>query len=102
MPHSDTSFRAAAEECRSLAARTTDPIQKQEFQHAADDWLRLAQLAGVTHPPEPAGDSFLDRSATEHASIASELPATAPSQRATHRGTKIVTSTTTGDFSAPA
>jgi hypothetical protein len=58
MPHSDISFRAAAEECRSLAAKTIDPVKKQELQRAADDWLRLAQLAGVAPPPEPDVNSF--------------------------------------------
>jgi hypothetical protein len=44
----DAEFRAAAEECRRLAARTTDPVEKQELQRIADEWLWLAQLAGVT------------------------------------------------------
>jgi hypothetical protein len=39
----DTEFRAAAEECRRLAARTTDPVEKQELQRIADEWLWLAQ-----------------------------------------------------------
>ena len=47
MPETDLSFRAAAEECRRLAPRTTDPIEKQELQRIADHWLRLAQVAGV-------------------------------------------------------
>ena len=70
MTPSDASFRAAAEECRRLAAKTTDPVQKQELQRAADDWLRLAQLAGVAPPPEPDVGSFPNRSSTEHASVA--------------------------------
>ena len=41
------SFRAAAEECRRLAAKTTDPVEKQELQRVADQWLKLAQAAGV-------------------------------------------------------
>jgi len=49
MPHAD-SFRAAAEECRRLAAKTTDPVEKQELQRTADQWLRLAQVAGVAPP----------------------------------------------------
>jgi hypothetical protein len=53
MPHAD-SFRAAAEECRRLAAKTTDPVEKQELQRTADQWLRLAQVAGVAGA-EPAG-----------------------------------------------
>ena len=48
MPDTDMSFRAAAEECRRLAARTTDPVEKQELQRIADQWLKLAQLAGVS------------------------------------------------------
>ena len=47
MPNPDMSFREAAEECRRLAARTIDPVEKQELQRIADHWLRLAQVAGV-------------------------------------------------------
>ena len=47
MPNTDMSFRAAAEECRRLAAKTIDPIEKQELQRVADQWLRLAQVAGM-------------------------------------------------------
>lgn len=46
MDQADKSFRAAAEECRRLAAKTTSPVEKQELQRIADSWLRLAQLAG--------------------------------------------------------
>jgi hypothetical protein len=48
----DTEFRAAAEECRRLAARTIDPVEKRELQRIADEWLWLAQLAGAT-PEKP-------------------------------------------------
>jgi hypothetical protein len=47
MPNADMSFRAAAEECRRLVAKTIDPVEKQELQRVADQWLRLAQVAGV-------------------------------------------------------
>ena len=52
MIQADMSFRAAAEECRRLAAKTADPVEKQELQRIADQWLKLAQLAGVAqeHP----------------------------------------------------
>jgi hypothetical protein len=49
---SDAEFRAGAEECRRLAARTIDPVEKQELQRIADGWLWLAQLAGAT-PEKP-------------------------------------------------
>ena len=48
MDEADISFRAAAEECRRLAAKTTDAVEKQELQRIADQWLKLAQVAGVT------------------------------------------------------
>jgi hypothetical protein len=51
----DAEFRAAAEECRRLAARTIDPVEKQELQRIADEWLWLAQLAGATHQRSLAG-----------------------------------------------
>ena len=41
------SFRAAAEECRRLAVKTIDPVEKQELHRSADEWLKLAQVAGV-------------------------------------------------------
>ena len=47
MTQPDMSFRAAAEECRRLAAKTTDPVEKQELQRVADQWLRLAQVADI-------------------------------------------------------
>jgi hypothetical protein len=46
-PNADMSFRAAAEECRRLAATATDPVERQELNRAADHWLKLAQVAGV-------------------------------------------------------
>ena len=45
--HPSMSFRAAAEECRRLAAKTTDPVEKQELHRVADQWLSLAQVADV-------------------------------------------------------
>jgi hypothetical protein len=33
--------RVAAEECRRLAGRTIDPVEKQELQRIADEWLGL-------------------------------------------------------------
>ena len=47
MTEADMSFRAAAEECRRLAAKTTNPVEKQELQRIADQWLKLPQAAGV-------------------------------------------------------
>ena len=47
MSDSDMSFRAAAEECRRLATKTIDPVERQELQQAADQWLKLAQVAGL-------------------------------------------------------
>jgi len=55
----DAEFRAAAEECRRLAARTTDPVEKQELHRIADEWLWLAQLAGAA-PEKPCDDSVLE------------------------------------------
>jgi hypothetical protein len=46
------SFRAAAEECRRLAARTSE--EKHELQHIADQWPRLAQVARVGPNKSPA------------------------------------------------
>jgi hypothetical protein len=54
MPQTDMSFRAAAEECRRLAAKTTDPVEKQELQRVADQWLMLAQLVGTELRKNPA------------------------------------------------
>jgi hypothetical protein len=45
-PNADMSFRAAAEECRRLAARATDPVKRRRLNHTADQWLKLAQFAG--------------------------------------------------------
>ena len=53
MRHADKSFREAAEECRRLAVKTTDPVEKQELQRIADQWLRLAQVAGVAPKKSP-------------------------------------------------
>jgi hypothetical protein len=52
--HDDASFRACAEECRRLAARATDPVERQQLHQVADHWLKLAQVAGVAqeHPRE--------------------------------------------------
>ena len=41
------SFRAAAEECRSLAAKTPNSVEKEELHRIADQWLKLAQVAGL-------------------------------------------------------
>ena len=35
--------RAEAEKCRRLAARASDPIEKDALQRMADEWLRVAQ-----------------------------------------------------------
>ena len=47
MSDKDLSFRAAAEECRRRAAKTTNPVDKQDLHRIADQWLRLSQAAGV-------------------------------------------------------
>ena len=47
MTEADLSFRAAAEECRSRAAKTPNQIEKEELHRIADQWLKLAQAAGV-------------------------------------------------------
>lgn len=55
MSHADEmGFRGAAEECRRLAAKTNDPIEKQELNHIADQWLRIALLSGVAVNKTPA------------------------------------------------
>ena len=52
----DAEFWAAAEECRRLAARTIDPVEKQELQRIADEWLWLAQSSrGNTREASPGG-----------------------------------------------
>jgi len=55
MPRIDMSFREAAEECRRLAAKATDPLEKQELHQIADQSLRLAQVAGVALTKAPRG-----------------------------------------------
>jgi hypothetical protein len=43
MSHDDVNrYRKAAEECRSLAAKTVDPIEKDRLLRMAEDWLMLA------------------------------------------------------------
>jgi hypothetical protein len=60
MTEADMSFRAAAEECRQLATKTTDPVEKQELQRIAAQWLKLAQVAGVAQEqPRLAADRHL-------------------------------------------
>jgi hypothetical protein len=46
MPDADIArYRKEAEECRSLAAKAIDPVQKDSGQRMADEWLKLAQTA---------------------------------------------------------
>ena len=45
-------YRRQAEECRRLAAKAVNPIDKEAWQRRADDWLRLAQ----TNRHQAAGD----------------------------------------------
>jgi len=54
MHEADKNFRAAADECRRLAARTTDPVERQELHRIADQWLMLAQLVGAELRKNPA------------------------------------------------
>lgn len=56
----ELSFHAAAEECRRLAAKAIDPIERQQLHRAADQWLKLAQFAfvapeGSTEEQRPIG-----------------------------------------------
>jgi hypothetical protein len=69
--HDDRSFRACAEECRRLAARTADPVERQHLHYVADQWLKLAQVAGVAqeHPrlgADNGGTSYEGTSAEGH------------------------------------
>jgi hypothetical protein len=41
------SCHEVAEECRRLAAEVTDPIEKQELLHIADEWLALPEAHAV-------------------------------------------------------
>ena len=54
MHEADKNFRAASDECRRLAARTTDPLERQELQRIADQWMMLAQLVGSELRRNPA------------------------------------------------
>ena len=56
MPEAEPSFRAAAERYRRLAAKTPDPVDKQELHRIADQWLSLAQMADVA--PRPGNPEF--------------------------------------------
>jgi hypothetical protein len=37
-------YRRAAEECRSVAAKTVNVLEKDAFLRLADEWLKLAQV----------------------------------------------------------
>jgi hypothetical protein len=41
-------YRRAAEECRSLAAKTVDPIEKDRLLRMAEDWLKLARALAIS------------------------------------------------------
>ena len=41
------SCHEAAEECRRLAAEVTDPIEKQELLHIAEEWLALPEAQTI-------------------------------------------------------
>jgi hypothetical protein len=64
MTQADMSFRAAAEECRRLAAKTIDPVERQELQRIADQWLKLAQVAGVAQEHRRLGANSLEHEGT--------------------------------------
>jgi len=49
-----TRYRREAEECRSRAAKTVNPIEKESWQRMADDWLKLAQSAPARNGPSGA------------------------------------------------
>ena len=52
MPNTDKSFRAAADECRRLAAKATGPVERQELNRVAEQWLKLTQAAGAVQEPD--------------------------------------------------
>jgi hypothetical protein len=39
-------FRNEAKECRQLAERATNPIDKQAWLRLAEDWIKLAEAKG--------------------------------------------------------
>ena len=41
-------YRRAAEECRSLAAKTVDPIEKDKLLRMAEEWFKLARAPTIT------------------------------------------------------
>jgi hypothetical protein len=42
-------FRNEAKECRQLAERATNPIDKQAWLRLAEDWIKLAEEAEMRH-----------------------------------------------------
>ncbi len=48
-------YRRAAEECRSLAAKTVDPIEKDRLLRMAEDWLKLARAPGLNRQERHTG-----------------------------------------------
>ena len=43
--HDVTRFRALADECRQLAERATNPLDKEAWLRLADEWVKMAQEA---------------------------------------------------------
>jgi hypothetical protein len=43
-------FRREAEECRQLAVRAVNPLDKEHWLHLAAEWLKLAEEAEKRRP----------------------------------------------------
>jgi hypothetical protein len=43
--HDVRRFRALADECRQLAERATNPLDKEAWLRLADEWVKMAQEA---------------------------------------------------------
>ena len=43
-----TRYRREAEECRSLAAKTANRIEKEKWLRMAESWLKLAQARAIS------------------------------------------------------
>jgi hypothetical protein len=42
-------YRQKAEDCRRFAEQSANPEQKAFWLHAAEDWIKLADLSQATH-----------------------------------------------------
>jgi hypothetical protein len=43
-------FRSEAQECRQLAERTINPVDKEAWLRLAEDWIKLAETAAEKRP----------------------------------------------------